>query len=206
MAQRPAVPPARAGGLLCVNGCWMRVREGWARAGEPALLASEGMDAENEPASSERKAGCRERASGRHGTGPPRASAVVNADWAFWRCTVCGDLGRDGPTARRPWVLANRWLVGGERGLGELLVGISAGFRGHLSPNGPPSHRLAPGGFYWEAAFRWPLLGSGVQVAARASCSKIPRIRACPRRPRHATTSGSRLRGRLGVTSDARPP
>ena len=32
LAQRPAVPPARAGGLLCVNADGIRVREGQARA------------------------------------------------------------------------------------------------------------------------------------------------------------------------------
>ena len=41
-----------------------------------------------------------------------------------------------------------RGLVGRERGLGGLVVGGFVGFRGRLSPNGPPSLRLAPGGFY----------------------------------------------------------
>ena len=50
----------------------MRVREGWARAVEPALLASEGTDAENEPASSERRAWMPEASvrATRHGLAP----------------------------------------------------------------------------------------------------------------------------------------
>ena len=36
----------------------------------------------------------------------------------------------------------------GERGLGGLVVGSWVGFRGPGWPNGPPSPRLAPGGFY----------------------------------------------------------
>jgi len=51
---------------------------------EPALLASEGMDAENESASSERKAGCLERASGEMARARPEAGVVVNAVWAWW--------------------------------------------------------------------------------------------------------------------------
>jgi len=39
-------------------------------------------------------------------------------------------------------------LVGGDRGLGGLVVDGCAGFRGPGWPNGPPSRRLAPGGFY----------------------------------------------------------
>ncbi len=65
-----------------------RTETGFAR-GEPVPWSRrcwrrEGRDAENEPASSERKAGRLKRASERHGTGSPRASAVVIADWAYW--------------------------------------------------------------------------------------------------------------------------
>jgi hypothetical protein len=37
---------------------------------------------------------------------------------------------------------------GWERGLGGLVVDAGVGFRGPGLPNGPPSPRLAPGGFY----------------------------------------------------------
>jgi len=38
--------------------------------------------------------------------------------------------------------------VGGDRGRGGLAVSGRAGFRGPGRLNGPPSRRLAPGGFY----------------------------------------------------------
>jgi len=41
---------------------------------------------------------------------------------------------------------AGAFLCSGS-GLGGLVVSRFSGFRGRLSPNGPPSHRLAPGGF-----------------------------------------------------------
>jgi len=48
-----------------------------------------------------------------------------------------------------------RGLVGREGGLGGLAVNGFSGFRGRLSPNGPPSPRLAPGGFYERGLARW---------------------------------------------------
>jgi hypothetical protein len=39
-------------------------------------------------------------------------------------------------------------VVGGDRVLGGMVVNGLAGFQGPVLPNGPPSHRLAPGGFY----------------------------------------------------------
>jgi len=52
--------------------------------------------------------------------------------------------------ARRPAVplFKSPRVFGGEGVLGAVVVRRSAGFRGRLSPNGPPSRRLAPGGFY----------------------------------------------------------
>ena len=44
---------------------------GVALTGEPALLASAARMAERQPASSERRAGCPQRKSGRDGTGNP---------------------------------------------------------------------------------------------------------------------------------------
>jgi hypothetical protein len=40
-------------------------------------------------------------------------------------------------------------VVGRERGLGGLVVNGFVGFRGRLSPNGPPSHRRESG--WWLA-------------------------------------------------------
>ena len=54
--------------------------------------------------------------------------------------------------AQRPAVrrVKCRELIGGDRGLGVVVVNgrgeSEAGW-----PNGPPSHRLAPGGFYGAA-------------------------------------------------------
>ena len=60
--------------------------------------------------------------------------------------------GRDriGEECRRPAVPAVdvQGLVGCEGGLGGLVVSAGAGFRGLGLPNGPPSPRLALGGFY----------------------------------------------------------
>jgi hypothetical protein len=125
---------------------------------EPALLAK-------------RRHGCRERASieraegrmpavsvRRDGTGPPRSLHETTP-------------------AQRPAVQGFKYreLVGGERGLGELVV---SGLResGPGSPNGPPSHRLAPGGFYAFLARNAGLRGagpcqsSGVAGEAKAGC------------------------------------
>jgi len=55
--------------------------------------------------------------------------------------------GKPHPSARRPAVQVPG-LVGGDRGLGGLVVDGCAGFRKLGCPNGPPSPRLAPGGFY----------------------------------------------------------
>jgi hypothetical protein len=41
--------------------------------------------------------------------------------------------GESGPTASRPGLLANRWLVGGERGLGGLVVRGLAGIGGGVA-------------------------------------------------------------------------
>jgi len=41
-----------------------------------------------------------------------------------------------------------RSVFGSDRGLGVGVVNGCSDCRGCLSPNGPPSHRLAPGGFY----------------------------------------------------------
>ena len=51
-----------------------------------------------------------------------------------------------GLTASWRWDI--REVLGCERGLGGLVVKWFAGFQRRLSPNGPPSPRLAPGGFY----------------------------------------------------------
>jgi hypothetical protein len=62
-----------------------------------------------------------------------------------WRRAVGGDRGRGGPTTRRPGLLANRWLVGGDRVWGGLVV---RGWResGAGWPNGPPSAPARAGG------------------------------------------------------------
>jgi len=49
--------------------------------------------------------------------------------------------------ARRLAVQVSGW-VGNDRGLGVLVVNGCLGFRAPGRPNGPPSPRLAPGGFY----------------------------------------------------------
>ena len=65
MAQRPAVPPARAGGLLWANTHGMRVREGWARANRAGVgKPSAARMAKARFPTSERKAGCLKRVSG----------------------------------------------------------------------------------------------------------------------------------------------
>ena len=53
-------------------------------------------------------------------------------------------------TAHRPLPIRSgcRGVFGRDRGLGVLVVNGFVGSRGRLSPNSPPSHRLAPVGFY----------------------------------------------------------
>jgi hypothetical protein len=89
---RPAAAPpggrarARSGAprsfrrISSVSACpWPTVgRLGVARAMEPALLAERRQDAEARPASSERKAGCLERASGDTGTGSPELASPTS--------------------------------------------------------------------------------------------------------------------------------
>ena len=57
---------------------------------------------------------------------------------------VCNLRNEQAPSTR----IEVPWAAGGGRGLGELVVGGCLGFRGPGWPNGPPSPRLAPGGFY----------------------------------------------------------
>ena len=71
---------------------------------------------------------------------------VVNADWAGWLWTRGGHQGWDGPTTRRPRLLANQLVVGGEHGLVGLVLNGLMGFRRRLSPNGPPSAPARAGG------------------------------------------------------------
>ena len=83
----------------------------------------------------------RERAEGMAGTDPPEA------DWSHSECPArwhgpAPSLG-EGCSASVGWLGTRPGRVGGER---------LTGFRGHLSPNGPPSPRLAPGGFYGKGA------------------------------------------------------
>jgi hypothetical protein len=142
LAQLPAVPPARAGGLLwglapsearCLHPLPTRtqVEYGFARGGpvpiEPALgnrsVADQsasriGARGEARSPTSERRAWMPEASVRRDGTGSPRASA-----------RYCG-----GSFGQAFWAL--------------LVMSEYADFRRRLSPNGPPSPRLAPGGFY----------------------------------------------------------
>ena len=53
--------------------------------------------------------------------------------------------GRDVPPVGRG---KPREVFGQVRVFDRVIVNGGAGFRGRLSPNGPPSPRLAPGGFY----------------------------------------------------------
>ena len=96
----PPSPRLAPGGFYGSNtpSTGMRVREGWARASRAALLASEGMDAESKPASSERRA----------------------------------------------WMLA--------ASVRETARAHPEPARGEPRPNGPPSPRLAPGGFYGKGS------------------------------------------------------
>ena len=59
-------------------------------------------------------------------------------------------------------------LVGGDRGLGVLVVNGSPGFRGAGLPNVPPSRRLAPGGFYWGVGRGNPLEAGRILEDSRA--------------------------------------
>jgi len=79
---------------------------------------------------------------------------------------------------------ANRRWVRCDHGLGGLVVTVGLGFRGPGWPNGPPSPRLAPGGFYcvtargirvregWARANR---AGVGKPSAARKAKLGFPR-------------------------------
>jgi hypothetical protein len=188
-ARRPA--GLRRGASRASFARGMRVREGWACAVEPALLAK-------------RRQGCRERASIERAEGRmPPASVRATRHGLTPSCDdggrglgglVVGGWRKSGagwPNGRRPAGGRGRFpgLVGGGRGLGRVGGGrvaeigsgmaqrpavppaVGAGSRGWSVvdadwaglvvvawrksgagwPNGPPSRRLAPGGFYGRA-------------------------------------------------------
>jgi len=121
----------------------------------------------------------------------------VTAFWAGWWCTVArASGGRDGPTTRRPagssptcflvvitfWA-SRLWTVARASGGrdGPTTRRPAGSRRGASMGRGRSGARAGAG-----ESLR---LTSKSLSAKRASCSKIPRIRACPRRPRRGTVA-----------------
>jgi len=108
-----------------------------------------------------RRQGCRERASIERAEGMDARSerparwhgltrSLQDGDRGLGRLVVRAWRGAGSGEAQRPVVrrYKSRVVFGSAGGLGVLVGDGCVGFRGRLLPNGPPSRRLAPGGFY----------------------------------------------------------
>ena len=172
-----------ADGAECprASRCHHAAEYGFARGGpvpvEPALLAkrSQGWRERGQHRASGGQDARSERPARWHGLAPSLGGCdrglgglVVNVQWSS------GD--REGPTARlRSW--GSQGSFGGDGGSGGLAVNAWLSSEAG-SPNGPPSPRLAPGGFYgrgWRMfKSRWHA-GDGYRRAGLRETAHQPR-------------------------------